>query len=493
MTVLRFVLTTSLLILLLGSSCQPDDVPLLAERRQTVSDDGGLELLARIVHVSDTHIVDEESPARLAMGHEVTTSAWRSWESYSTQLLDGVIRTANRVHASGRLLDFVVHTGDACDNAQRNELDWFLRLMEGGVVTPLSGQDDRTPEMLPAVEMDPHAPFQAQGLYRSGIHGELPTVPWYVVSGNHDVFSVGVFPISNLWDGRRVVYLPLQPRAGFVLPSVMDPTAGFAYGKISPANPGPPELFNWPVPIVPVAERAFFSIEDFVGEMLASESEPPGHGFAVDGRPWYSVAPVPGLRLIGLYTSDLFEPPPGQPSWQGSVLAEQLDWFRSELDASTARGESIIVATHHPSGSLEILYGSVLDPDGFRNLLNEYPAVILHLAGHEHRNRVADRGGYIEIETCSTLDWPQEARLIELWRDEDGSILIGYEMLSHVDETLPALGSDPLVGLRREAMNMAQQAAHAPEARGLGREGTSTDRTGLIRLSASRSLAVAPN
>lgn len=482
MKFLRVPLCISFSAVLLGSSCQPDAALLLPERRQAVSQDGDLELLARFVHVTDTHVVDEESPARFAAAHEVTSSAWRSWESSSTQILDGVIRTVNRIHASGRPIDFLVHSGDACDNAQHNELGWLVRLLEGGQVDPRSGPDDRPLKSRPDPLMDPHAAFEAQGLYQNGIHGAAASIPWYILAGNHDVFSMGVFPIFTLWDGRRVAYLPLQPRPGVFLPSAMEPTAAFAYGRITPAEPGPPELFTWPVPIAPVADRAYFSLDEFTATMRAGTTSPVGHGFGDDGLPWYSVSPAAGLRLIGLYSSDLFEPPPGQPSWQGSILADQVEWLRGELEAATARGERVIVATHHPSSSLEVLYGSALDPEGFRNLLNAYPAVVLHIAGHEHRNRVADRGGYLEIETCSTLDWPQEGRLIELWRGQDGSIFVGYEMFSHVQEDLPPLGDDPLFELRRQARAAAAGTAQSPESRGLDNAGDVVDRTGWVRL-----------
>jgi 3',5'-cyclic AMP phosphodiesterase CpdA len=216
--------------------------------------------------------------------------------------------------------------------------------------------------------------------------------------------------------------------------------------------------------------------------MLASKTSPAGHGFGPDRAPWYSVLPLPGLRLIGLFTADQIDPGPGEPCWEGSISPEQLEWFKAELDASTARGELIIVATHHPSASLETLYGGAADPESFRSLLSAHPAVILHLAGHKHRNRVAQRGGYLEIETCSTMDWPQEARLIEIWRDADGAILIGYENFNHLEEALPPLGDDPLFELRREAYELAKADAEAHTARGLDNTGSESDRRGLVRI-----------
>ena len=138
----------------------------------------GLTLVARIAHVSDSQIVDEESPARFAGAQVITRSAWRPYESYSTQLFDGALRSVNRVHAADRPIDFLVFTGDACDNAQSNELDWVLGVLDGDFVDPLTGPDDRDPAGRPDPLRDPHAGFLPQGLYRGGLHGELPSIPW---------------------------------------------------------------------------------------------------------------------------------------------------------------------------------------------------------------------------------------------------------------------------------------------------------------------------
>ena len=117
--------------LLLPPRVNPDAVP------------AGWTLVARLAQISDTHLVDEESPARFPGAHMITHSAWRPFEAYSAQLLDGAIRTVNRMHASGRTIDFLLHTGDFGDNAQQNELDWFFSVMDGDEINPLTGPDDR--------------------------------------------------------------------------------------------------------------------------------------------------------------------------------------------------------------------------------------------------------------------------------------------------------------------------------------------------------------
>ena len=78
-------------------------------------------LLVRFAHISDAHLTDEESPGRLTAAAAVSIDAWRHQEAYSTQLLDGAVRTVNKMHVARHSIDFVIHTGDAMDNAQLKE------------------------------------------------------------------------------------------------------------------------------------------------------------------------------------------------------------------------------------------------------------------------------------------------------------------------------------------------------------------------------------
>lgn len=480
----------------LGSSCQPDPAVLLPSDERLGPEGLGLVRVARLVHVTDTHAVDALSPGRFAGAHELVPFAWRPYENHSTQVLDGIIRTVNNMHASGTSIDFLLHTGDACDNVQSNELGWFVTVMDGGSVEPLSGPDDRQPLLRPPTLLDPYASFEAQGLYQQGTHGELPSIPWYALLGNHDVFAIGTFPIIRDKWGTVTAPLPLPVRPGILLPRFLDPLSAIAHGPVTPGNPGPPRLFELPASVVPNPEREYFQPEQFLQTMRASMTEPKGHGFGDSGnRPYYSVSPVAGLRILGMNTSDVPFTWPGMPYDLGCISGEQWDWLRYELDAASANGELVIVATHHPSRSLEVFYGSAASPEDFRSLLNRYPAVILHLAGHEHYNRVADRGNYVEIQTCSTIDWPQEARLVEIWRDPtDGAIFVSYGMFSHVDDRWPALSEDVLRPMREQTRSIAAVSnilrRFLPDVTGEGEmfqdpaknAGAQSDRQGLIQV-----------
>ncbi len=461
----EFIRATLASGLVTGLGCESvPDLGTLLPSRESPEGEGSLgTLLARFAHITDTHIVDDESPARFPAAQIVTRSAWRPYEAYSNHILDGILRTVNRIHASGRNVNFLIHTGDGTDNAQSNELESLLSLFDGRLIDPLSGPDDRPVDSRPPATMDPYAAFQSAGLYRNGAHGGLPSIPWYALMGNHDSFATGLFPFFDGPFGRRTAPLPLQPRPGIVLPTEFDPAGFLAHGNVTPNEPGPPAVFQTARFLEPNPARRFYSKADFVRALFQTLTTPAGHGMTSDDGPsWFSVSPAPGVRLIGLDSSDPGHRIPAMIYVSAAVSAAQAEFLRSELAAAQARDEVIIVATHHPSASLEAGLGSALTPETFRSLLGEHSNVVLHICGHKHRNRVTDRGSYLEIETCSTIDLPQEGRLIEIRRDEtSGEVSIAYEMFSHLNDELPALGDDPVVGLRQEARSIAMNDAGA--------------------------------
>jgi 3',5'-cyclic AMP phosphodiesterase CpdA len=413
----RLAAASLLLVACLGCGATP--VIVLPNERTDSVDTDRFELVARFVHITDTHVVDEQSPGRLTAAASAVSPAWRPHEAYSLQLLDGMVRTINELHAARHTIDFVIHTGDATDNAQLNELEWFVTVFDGGRVDPQSGPDDRDPASLPDPLLDPYHPFDAQGLYRDGVHGDAPTIKWYGLLGNHDRFAVGVFPIVTDVLGRRVSPLPMQERLALTFPVVLDPAGSLSFAPITPAHPGPPPPLNLPVLVQRNPARRYITNEEFIEAHLASVGQPPGHGFDASrpDRTWYSVSPVPGLRLIGLNSATPVIEQPGLAYHEGAISIAQVEFLRNELMSACKNGEYVVVATHHPSDALEPTYATALTPTTFRQLLSAHPCVKLHLAGHWHTNLVIDRSGYIEIVTSSIIDPPQEGRIIEIWRE----------------------------------------------------------------------------
>ena len=116
-------------------------------------------MLACVWHLSDLHVCDAESPARLEYldrfgdpdseyAEELgIVGTYRPQEAFTVQVATTMIRTVNDWTTgpmTGAPIDTVLLTGDLTDNAQRNELAWYRGIVEGGVISPRSGSDTRS-------------------------------------------------------------------------------------------------------------------------------------------------------------------------------------------------------------------------------------------------------------------------------------------------------------------------------------------------------------
>jgi hypothetical protein len=107
------------------------------------------------------------------------------------------------------------------------------------------------------------------------------------------------------------------------------------------------------------------------------------------------------------------------------------------------------------------------------------PQVVAWVNGHTHQNQVWARrradgtGGFWEINTASHIDFPQQARLIEIVDNQDATLSIFTTMVDHAGPAAyGGVVGNPvaLAGLARElAMNDPQQ-------RGSAQQGTPADR-----------------
>ena len=411
--------------------------------------------LLRFVHISDTQIVDEESPARVVRFAPLTESAWRPQEAYGIQTLDATLRVVNSLVTGEKgeesiPIDFVIATGDLADSSQHNELRWFIDTMDGLAVLPDSGDPDGALRPLPA-EDNPKLLYQAEGLDAS--------IPWYTVFGNHDGLASGTLRILERGDSPAEWTAPLlgpvAKLAGFhrIDPpqNKMDPV-----GALSPAiilgsqEPANPETLRLPIlaleagSIVPDPDRYFINRAAFIEEHFDTTTQPIGHGFTEENRESkltrYTVRPdeLAPVRIIVMDTVAP-NPIPGLPAQYGVMTQEQFNNFvKPEIEAAQEAGEFVLLASHHPSADFDIPYsGATVTARQFRRYLAKQPNIIAHVCGHTHQNFVQRFDGdfpYYEIQTGAIIDYPQEGRILDIYWDESTSTMgLASTMFSHMD------------------------------------------------------------
>ncbi len=467
------------------------------------SADGAVLYLAQF---SDMQITDVQSPGRIEFlealrglpGEDIYVPVARPQEALSLHGFDAAVDTMNALGPSpdtGRRLDLALSTGDNIDNAQANELDWFLTVLGGGVVDQNSGaggyQGAQAPDWDNPVVWHPEggadrftgrwgfprspgllaaamAPFTARGL----------SLPWLSCFGNHEGLVQGVAsPTSGYGELLRGAL------KGAALPDDIDPVRDAAVFLRSPER----FMTGYPRPVAADQRRRVLTREDFARFILTASGAPAGHGLTADnvrdgttyGCHDMSTGAVP-VRLITLDTADL----DGESeATSGGIGAVQLGWLTDRLrevhsswwdpDGTPRRADHpdslVVLASHHSLATMSQAGGTPrrgYEQDSRRipapqlaDLLHRFPNVVLWLSGHEHVNRIMARPdpkrrtpGFWDVSSPATIDWPCQLRLVELVMDGLDQLVILTTMADLAVPARPkdATGRSRLASLQRE-------------------------------------------
>lgn len=328
-------------------------------------------------------------------------------------------------------------------------------------------------------------------------------LPWYASFGNHDALVQGNAPLdprlATLAAGcAKLLALPDALAAGVgevARTQGRDGLIAMAFSALEGAM-APDPTASWVRRIPGDAGRVPLTKREFIAEHFRTSGSPVGHGFDAGnlaaGEGYYAFDAAPGIRLLALDTVN------EAGGHQGNLDTVQAEWLHRELLAADRTGTLVIAFGHHSLQSMtqpaaDAHLGGITDAtptapcaatspedpvaagETVRCLLLRHPSLVALIDGHEHRNRITPhRGavpgtGFWEITTASHIEWPQEARLIELLATP-GGLAIVTRMIQHDAPT--AVAPDAPLDDPATLAAIARELSHAdPQARN-GLDGT---------------------
>ena len=350
--------------------------------------------------LTDTHIVDEESPARVEFLDRYKgpfTSAYRAQEAMSPQVHNEMVGQMRNTTSpvDGRQLQLAIATGDNSDNTQLNETRWFVDLMDGDtVVDPNSGvpgtcgvppghlydgvrggNEYYEPDASPGAEAGAdnvdgpgYSPNQSENereALRTSSVRDFPglferanepfravgfeDIPWYGVFGNHDALVQGNAP-------RQAVYNAIA--TGCEKPSRLSTGAEAEVAALAEGGFTAEETSRaYDIALRDMAEgggsaqtvpsdpaRQLLKKAEYMEEHCRTTGRPRCHGYERRVHPemgYYSFEPHPRLRFIVL---DTIAEMGGDG---GNVDHVQFTWLHDELAAAERAKQFALVFAHH--------------------------------------------------------------------------------------------------------------------------------------------------
>lgn len=324
-------------------------------------------------------------------------------------------------------------------------------------------------------------PFRTRGL----------RMPWYSAFGNHDALVQGnspeayfgpYGPSSEVADPayHDIAIGCTKPRFGYA----GDPPSFL--GSLQDAANVPPDARRCFLAKdeAPMAAPAPCDGAGWIEQHFATTGTPVGHGFVLSselsprsreaayGRPdvadanndgYYSFSPRAGIRFVVLDT--ITDECGVVVCSEGSLDDPQFQWLAGQIAKAAEMGAYVFVFSHHTLKTTRfpstdpteqpIHYGQRFDRETPYNPQNpsvktleelfcESPNVIAHIAGHEHENyirhhtceedspaTVTGDSDFWHISTAAHIDWPQQARMVELVENRDGTMSLVLTMFDH--------------------------------------------------------------
>ena len=450
------------------------------------------EALACIAHLTDLHVTDVQSPARFEfINREYADARFRELlpmqrpqEALNEHAIAAMVRAVNAIGngpIAGAPIDLAIMSGDAVDNAQWNELATSVALLNGGHVDADSGGDRYEGVQSPGWPDDffwkpdgavkgvdlmsegygfPHLPGL---LERALLPFESPglRMPWLACHGNHDEVSQGVGIVTPALAAAMVGF-----HKPFGLPDGLDRDAAVEIFVRRPeAFMAGPDL-----PVTPDAHRRPFTRAEFI-DVTAGDRE---------DRSLYFVHDTPAIRIVFLDTVC------NAGGAEGCIDEDQVRWLERRLQEVPDR--PVVVTSHHTLdtlGNKRRASGSrYIDADELLEVVHGVGNVVLWLNGHIHANVIRPRldarengTGFWEVTTCSIVDWPCQARVVEVFEAGDDLLAIACTMVDHDGPADPGGAIEPaaLAALHRELAGNVPIGGFDS-----GREGTPLDRNVIL-------------
>ena len=435
--------------------------------------------LVTLVQVSDLHITDVQNPMRFEYIDRITATAHRPQEILGVHGTAALVQRINSLRggpATGRAVDAVMSTGDNTDNQSGNELEWMLTLLAGGVVRPDSGErgafegvaNSGLPEYWQpeAPEPDrykdlgfPHVPGLIDAITQPFVTPGL-AVPWLLTMGNHDVVANGMLEnrayVEEWSGGGRKIFsargdLPVVLGAQLAAVKAGDDVGALIRDIASSGTTRTVQADERRLPFTGTDYIRLLHEDRFVG------AGPIGHGYRADADAatlYYRNELAPMVVALSLDSTNQ------AGGIDGSIGSTQWAWLERQL--REAEDSYVLVFTHHPSHAMANLAPDPRTPTEGRHsgaelidLLHRFPNVLAWINGHSHRNRITPHRAadpsrsFWEINSVSHIDAPQQARVIEVASNGDGTISLFTTMIDadspldagHDDLSLPGLAS----------------------------------------------------